>query len=498
MVTTENPRHVQHVLKDNFENYEKGAEFRERMRDVLGDGIFNADGAQWYWQRKTASRMFSDNSFRLNMFDVFVKHANTMVAVLLDQGSGSASRERSSCSNQVQVTTKNMSFAFQKYTLESIGEVGFGQEIGCLFVDEEHMRTASPFLYAFDEAQKITFNRTVDPTWKLKRLLGVGMERCMPELVKQLREYSSEICVDRMKELEIFKTPTKTTCSSSKADFLSLFMKEKPDLSLETYIDLTLNFLIAGRDTTANLLMWTLCELLRHPREMEKVRAEIDAEFTKHGDTIFAKIENVERGFPYLMQVLQETLRLRPSVPVDLKEPLRSDVLPGAASNVVSAEDAAEIPIPGAGRCWLLYSIYAIQRSRERWGEDADEWRPGRWATLRTQQGGGDGENNPGVSEDLPPSDAGRGAGAGERPTSHLIQNRPPTEYEFPVFNAGKRRCLGIRMAYLEAKVCLAVLLRELEFELDDTRREPAPDRSLVLGMNPPLFCKIRQRQLPL
>ena len=29
------------------------------LRDLLGDGIFAADGEQWHWQRKTASNMFT-------------------------------------------------------------------------------------------------------------------------------------------------------------------------------------------------------------------------------------------------------------------------------------------------------------------------------------------------------------------------------------------------------------------------------------------------------
>jgi hypothetical protein len=49
---------VEHILKTNFENYIKGPIFLANMRDLLGDGIFNADGALWSAQRKTASLEF--------------------------------------------------------------------------------------------------------------------------------------------------------------------------------------------------------------------------------------------------------------------------------------------------------------------------------------------------------------------------------------------------------------------------------------------------------
>lgn len=45
------PAAVQHVLKDNFYNYEKGPYFRKRFQELLGDGIFNSDGHQWLVQR---------------------------------------------------------------------------------------------------------------------------------------------------------------------------------------------------------------------------------------------------------------------------------------------------------------------------------------------------------------------------------------------------------------------------------------------------------------
>jgi fatty acid omega-hydroxylase len=35
---------VEHVLKANFDNYPKGAYYQERFAELLGDGIFNADG----------------------------------------------------------------------------------------------------------------------------------------------------------------------------------------------------------------------------------------------------------------------------------------------------------------------------------------------------------------------------------------------------------------------------------------------------------------------
>jgi cytochrome P450 len=49
---------------DNFENYAKGPKFNEATKEILGHGIFNANGEQWKWQRKAASLIFNVKNFR--------------------------------------------------------------------------------------------------------------------------------------------------------------------------------------------------------------------------------------------------------------------------------------------------------------------------------------------------------------------------------------------------------------------------------------------------
>jgi hypothetical protein len=46
---TRDPAVVQVVLKDDFDNFEKGEPFRERFEEMLGEGIFNIDGASALW-----------------------------------------------------------------------------------------------------------------------------------------------------------------------------------------------------------------------------------------------------------------------------------------------------------------------------------------------------------------------------------------------------------------------------------------------------------------
>lgn len=58
---TDNPLNVRHILRDNFANYEKGKVWRSIFREILGNGIFNADGEVWASHRKISAKLFSRN-----------------------------------------------------------------------------------------------------------------------------------------------------------------------------------------------------------------------------------------------------------------------------------------------------------------------------------------------------------------------------------------------------------------------------------------------------
>ncbi|KAG0195570.1 hypothetical protein BGX31_006059, partial [Mortierella sp. GBA43] len=72
MIQVDSPESVEHVLKTNFWSYEKGPILRGIMGDLLGKGIFGADGPEWKFQRKLASHVFNVKAFREYTTDVFV------------------------------------------------------------------------------------------------------------------------------------------------------------------------------------------------------------------------------------------------------------------------------------------------------------------------------------------------------------------------------------------------------------------------------------------
>eukprot|EP00049_Salpingoeca_infusionum_P018206 m.356193 g.356193 ORF g.356193 m.356193 type:complete len:531 (+) comp17469_c0_seq1:200-1792(+) len=378
------PENVKHLLKDNFDNYVKGDYFYDRMSDLLGTGIFNSDGDQWLYQRKTASHLFKRNELRGYMMEVFNEHA------------------KQAC-DFMEAKTLGVPFdiqdVFYRYTLESIGRVAYGARIGAF--DAEVVA----FAKNFDEAQWIVSQRMLDPLWQVTRWLKpfLPRERRLAKCVAALDEFAMKVIEERREVGDL----------ADREDLLSRFMALKDvdgkPLGNDRLRDVIMSFVIAGRDTTANLLSWIVYELHKHPDVADKLRQHVDDEL-KGAEPSH---DVIHYGMPYLNAVVKETLRLHPSVPKDVKVALNDDVLP----------DGTKIPA-GAN---VVYMPWVMGRMESLW-PNATEFKPERWLDMEEE----------------------------------------PSQYKFTAFNAGPRICLGMNMAYLEAKVMVATLFQRYIIHVEE------------------------------
>ena len=79
------PDCAEYMLKTNFNNYIKGPILHDLLRDLLGNGIFVADGELWVAHRKIAGRLFGTKTLKTLMLDTFVHHAKSVVQILDDK-----------------------------------------------------------------------------------------------------------------------------------------------------------------------------------------------------------------------------------------------------------------------------------------------------------------------------------------------------------------------------------------------------------------------------
>lgn len=133
-----------------------------------------------------------------------------------------------------------------------------------------------------------------------------------------------------------------------------------------------MNILLAGRDTTASLLGFTILRLARDAERYRKLREIVLEEFGTFNEPeniTFMHIKNCK----YLQWVLNETLRLYPLVPWNFRVANKDTTLPRGGG-----KDGKSKVFVKKGTV-VEYSVFALHRRKELWGEDADEFKPERW-----------------------------------------------------------------------------------------------------------------------
>ncbi|CAN6191691.1 unnamed protein product [Urochloa humidicola] len=415
---TSDPQVIEHILKTSFSKYSKGDFNIQIMKDLFGDGIFATDGKKWRHQRKLASHEFSTRV--LCDFSSVVFRIN---AARLAEKISSAAANR---------TAIDMQDLLMKTTMDSIFKVGFGFEMNTLSGSDE---PSIQFSKAFDEANFLVFHRYVDIFWKLKRFLNIGLEAKLKRNIEIIDNFVMKLISQKREQMK------NGYDYKAREDILTRFIlasEEGPETMNDCYLrDIVLNFLIAGKDTTASTLSWFFYMLCKNPIVQDKVALEINESLEwaeeHNAENFTARLnEGAIENMHYLHSAITETLRLYPAVPVDGKIADEDDTLPNGHR-----------VIKGDG---VNYMIYAMGRMTYLWGADAEEFRPERWLVNGVFQ-----QENP---------------------------------YKFVTFNAGPRVCLGKEFAYRQMKIIAATLIHFFRFKLEDESKEPAYKVMFTLHMD--------------
>ncbi|KAG8500505.1 hypothetical protein CXB51_002720 [Gossypium anomalum] len=398
-VVTADPRNLEHLLKSKFSVFPKGPYFRDTVRDLLGDGIFNADDETWQRQRKTASIEFHSAKFRQLTTESLLELVHARLLPVLENAVN-------------QSISIDLQDVLLRLTFDNVCMIAFGVDPGCLRLGLPEI----PFAKAFEDATEATLLRFVTPTcvWKTLRCLDLGTEKKLKKSIKGVDEFAEEVIRTRKKELSL-----QTEDKKQRSDLLTVFMRLKDEqgkpFSDKFLRDICVNFILAGRDTSSVALSWFFWLLEKNPVVEQKILAEIckivnQRDEMKNGADLKSPLifrpEEIKK-MDYLQASLSEALRLYPSVPVDHKEVVEDDTFPDGTLLKKGTK--------------VIYAIYAMGRMEAIWGKDCREYKPERW--LR------DGRY---MSE---------------------------SAYKFTAFNGGPRLCLGKDFAYYQMKFVAASIL---------------------------------------
>nr|GLL26533.1 alkane hydroxylase MAH1-like [Ipomoea trifida] len=347
----------------------------------LGDGIINTDSELWELHRKTTLPLMNHPNFRALLERNVAEKIENGLFPVLDH-------------HAEQGFHADLQQIFQRSTFDISCLQFFDVDPGSLCIDSpgDH-----PFCKAIRDGVNAILYRHLLPErcWKLQKwFAGIDREKKLSEAEEAVDQFIYPILLER------------------------------------------------GGDTTGSALTWFFWLLAKNPLVESKILEEI-LQLKEHNKVVF-KVEECNKLI-YLHAACCESLRLFPSLPINHKTPMETDILP--SGHVVTPNTK------------ILLSFYSMGRMDAIWGEDSMEFKPERWISP---DGGG-------------------------------IKHNP--SYKFPAFNAGPRTCIGRDMGFTIMKMVAASTICRFECQLVEPHSPLLLTDSILLEMKHGLKVKLIKRK---
>nr|ASB17945.1 cytochrome P450 CYP714E38 [Polygala tenuifolia] len=349
---------------------------------LLGTGILTSNGPLWAYQRKMMQPELLIEKVK-NMYDLIVQSATVLVNkwdTQIDKTKG--------------VGNFRIDDDLRNFSADVITRACFGsnysksQEIFLRIGDLRKVMVKKSFLLGLPGLRHLPIKSNRDK-WRLE---------------KEIRRLIMNVVEEREQKAQVnHKDLLQVIIEGAKG---GNFSKERMDRFVA---DNCKNVYIAGDETTGITICWTLLLLAAKPEYQTRVREEVLQGFQGQSVPDFETL----RKMKWLTMVIQESMRLYPTVSIMSKEALED-------------LEFGNIKVPKGTIIWL--PLVMLNRDKELWGPDAEEFNPERFAN--------------GV------------AGACKIP--QLYQP----------FGSGPRICIGMNLAMMEIRLAIALLLSKFSFSV--------------------------------
>lgn len=398
VVWVTDPALIETILLKAAESFPKTRLDRRVLSPVVGEGLLTAEGDHWRWQRKLASPLFRQAEI-LKYVPAIVATANEQIAHWKRTGN-----------------------PLEPDIPEDMTELTFAVIARTVLAGINEKDAASVKAAGRAYLDKIT--------WEIAAALLLWPDWVWHPGKHRMQRASREV------RLAVHNLLDQRRAHSTEGEDLVARMLSavNPDtgavMTDAQIVDNLATFLLAGHETTAKALAWTLYLLARAPQWQERCRREV-LEVTNGGPM---EAQHVG-ALPTLARVVKEAMRLYPPVPVMTRV---------AAADVTLGETRLSNPT------LVVIPIYAVHRHTKLW-PDPSRFDPDRF---------------------LPEHEAAY----------------PRTQY-MP-FGYGPRVCIGSAFAMTETVAVLATLLQNVRLSWDG-RSNPEPVSRVTLRPKGKLGVKI-------
>ncbi|MGO9763862.1 MAG: cytochrome P450 [Solirubrobacteraceae bacterium] len=372
------------VLRDRPDGYRRWREIETVTRELAGTlGVFHVEGADWRHQRRLAVTALNSNHLQ-RYFDV-VRTCTERLRLRLARAAadgGPVDIGRDLTAYTVDVTS-TLAFGHDLNTIEQ-GEGELQEHIQRVFdVTGRRLTIPVPYWRYF----KLPYDRAADRSM-------AAIHDAITTFITQARTRITE----------------RPQLRQEPENFLESMIAAQEQDNTFTDAEIVGNvftLLLAGEDTTAHTMAWTLWYLSQQRDIQARWTDEADHAL---GDERSPSMYDTIGELRYGEAVLREAMRLKPVAPVLFLETLTDTLL-------------ADTHLP-AGTRLLLLTRQAGLRATGR----AREFDPSRW-----------------------------------------LGKQAPDQKTFLPFGAGPRFCPGRNLAFLESKAALAMIARNFHIELDQS-----------------------------
>lgn len=354
---------AEYVLQKNWKNYKKSAIQTEDLAKYLGKGLLTSEGKLWKKQRKLIQPAFHK------------KHLENLMVTI-----------KSTIVSELSTIKTNTNID----VLPLFSNLAFKVVVKSLFSDAATDNEIKILQDVTEENQLMLVKELRQPylKWYFKSF----------GIIKKHLKRSNE---SRAILQAIIERRQKAT--TKQYDLLDMLLEARYDdgtsMSMEQLIDEILVLFVAGHETTANSLSFTLQLLAQHPEWQQKVRSQYQEILLKDNSDVISVVMQSQ----FAKQVIEESLRLYPPAYFMDRVNIEDDEFDGYYFKKGSS---------------FLFSILEIHKHKQLW-EQPDCFNPDRFSPEKA---------------------------------------KTYSSYYFP-FGAGPRKCIGNNFAMFEMIIAVSEIL---------------------------------------
>lgn len=376
MYYVSNPALIEEVLVTKQKSFQKDAFLKVYANAVFGNGLLSSDGDFWLRQRRMAQPAFHRQ--RIESYGHIIAHHSAQFLASITPGK-----------------SFNLTKAMNALTLDIVSETLFGQVTALQKHNISEALDAVMDHFSNDWIGLMSFITNIPFNKSRNERYDAG--------TKVLDETIIEIIQERMNS------------SVAHDDLLGMFLEARDDdnqpMSIRQLTDECKTMFLAGHETTALTMTWTMWMLLQHPQALTALTHEITEKLGTRTATM-ADMPNLT----YTEKVIRESMRLYPPAYTISRHSIETVEVGGYT--IESNKD-------------ITLSQFAMHRDA-RWYPNPHAFIPERWT--------------PEFRASLP-------------------------KYAYFPFGGGPRLCIGQQFALLETTIMLSMMLQHGSWQLHGWQR---------------------------